>query len=330
MRVSIIIEWENTRLNGMARGWQMLDVLAEQWKSVATHDYPVSLPSESSDFLQQLDQRAELLIVSGDAPDAEFEQDVKRRVPADQFDLRVLTSEEKGYHALKRVGAKQADGEILLFLDSDVIPDDGWLAHLLGTFAKPDIPVVFGQPYVAPTNVYSRAFALGWIYEPRDESGRLVKYHKLFPNNTAFRADVYHQTGFKPIGSRSRGASSQLCDELASRGFSVWQNSNACVDHPAPCGLHHFVVRALAHGRDYYMRRSEQRHIGGLATSLGIGASRLGRSYQKTFRDGRRVGIKFWQVPVVLSILTTFYGIWFVGGCMTHISPSGMSRRFQV
>ena len=133
-------------------------------------------------------------------------------------------------------GPRQANGEILLFLDSDVIPDDGWLAHLLGTFAKPDIPVVFGQPYVAPTNVYSRAFALGWIYEPRDESGRLVKYHKLFPNNTAFRADVYHQTGFKPIGSRSRGASSQLCDELASRGFSVWQNSNACVDHPAPCG----------------------------------------------------------------------------------------------
>ena len=106
MRVSIIIEWENTRLNGMARGWQMLDVLAEQWKSVATHDYPVSLPSESSDFLRQLDQRAELLIVSGDAPDAEFELDVERRVPADHFDLRVLTSEEKGYHALKRFGAK--------------------------------------------------------------------------------------------------------------------------------------------------------------------------------------------------------------------------------
>lgn len=330
MRLSIIIEWANTRLHGTPRAWQMLDVLVAQWQAISARDFPASLPADGARFLRGLHPRLELLIVSGHAASPEFEKEVRRRVPEGCLDLAALVSEGLGYHPLKRFGAEHASGDILLFLDSDVVPDPGWLAHLLGSFADPDVQVVFGQPYVAPTNLFTKAFALGWIYELRDEPGRLARHHKLFPNNTAFRAEVYRRTGFRSIGRRSRGASSQLLDQLSSLGFSVWQNSNARVDHPAPMGFRHLAVRALAHGRDYYMRSSEERHVGGLARSLGVGASRLARACHNTFRYRRRVGLGLWQVPAALGVLTGFYGIWFARALLTHIRPAAMGRRFQV
>jgi hypothetical protein len=329
-RLSIIVEWANTRRHGTPRAWRMLDVLIEQWQAIAARDFPASLPADGARFLRGLDPRAELLIASGDVTDPEFEKEVRRRVPDDCLALAVLVCEGLGYHPLKRFGAEHASGDILLFLDSDVVPDPGWLAHLLASFANPDVHVVFGQAYVAPTSLFTRTFALGWIYDLRDEPGRLAVHHRLFPNNTAFRAEVYRRTGFRPIGRRTRGATTQLQAELSSLGFSVWQNSSARVDHPAPLGFHHLAVRALAHARDYYMKSSEERHLGGLATSLGVGARRLARACYNTFRYHRRVGLKLWQVPAALGILTGFYGIWFAGALFTHIRPAAMGHRFRV
>jgi len=330
LRLSIIVEWANTRRHGTPRAWRMLDVLVAQWQAISAREFPASLPADGARFLRRVDPRAELLIATGDAPDPEFEGAVRRRVPDGCVALAVLVSEGLGYHALKRVGGEHATGDILLFLDSDVVPDPGWLAHLLGSFANPDVQVVFGQPYVAPTSVVTRAFALGWIYELRDEPGRLARHHKLFPNNTAFRTELYRRTGFRSVGRRSRGASSQLLEELARLGFSVWQNSNARVDHPAPAGFRHSVVRALAHARDHYMRSSEERHLYGLTTSLGVGGRRLARACYNTVRYRRRVGLKLWQVPAALGVITGFYAIWFAGALLTHIRPDAMARRFQV
>jgi hypothetical protein len=330
LRLSIIVEWANTRLHGTPRAWRTIDVLIEQWRAISAGSFPESLPADGVSFLRRFDPRAELLIASSNTADRDFEAEVRRRVPDEIVTLAVLVSEGLGYHPLKRFGGERASGDILLFLDSDVVPDPGWLAHLLGSFANPDVQVVFGQPYVAPTNVFTRAFALGWIYDLRDEPGRLAVHHRLFPNNTAFRADVYRRTGFRPIGTRTRGATTQLQADLSKLGFAVWQNSNARVDHPAPLGFHHLAVRALAHARDYYMKSSEERHLHGLTTSLSMGGRRLARAWYNTFRYRRRVNLKLWQVPAVLGVLTGFYGIWFAGALLTHIRPAAMGRRFRV
>ena len=137
-----------------------------------------------------------------------------------------------------------ADGDLLLFVDSDVLPEEGWLAHLLGSFHRPDVKVVCGQTYVAPTSVFATAFALGWTYDLRDDLGGLIQPTKFYANNIVFRTDVFRRTGFAALGKRSRGASSLLRNELERMDIAVWENRNARVGHPPPSDFRHMVVRA--------------------------------------------------------------------------------------
>ena len=46
LRLSIIVEWENTRLNGVPRAWALLDALGRQWQAIAERRHPVTLPPE--------------------------------------------------------------------------------------------------------------------------------------------------------------------------------------------------------------------------------------------------------------------------------------------
>jgi hypothetical protein len=329
LRLSIIVEWENTRLNGIPRAWALLEVLGRQWQGIVERRYPEMLPPEGAAFLERLDTRPELIVTSGEVLSEASKQEVRERAPK-AFDLGIYVAAGCEYYPLKNLGASHATGDLLLFVDSDVLPDEGWLAHLLGSFAGPDVHVVSGQTYVGPSDVFSRAFALGWTYELRDVSRRFEPCRKFYGNNVAFRAEVFPKDGFPPLGPRTRGASSQLRAKLNEGGIDVWQNSRAGVDHPAPSSWRHLAVRALAHGRDHYMNDSTQRHLGGLRRSLGVAARRLSRGFKHTFFDRHRVGLAWWQIPASLAIISAYYGFFALGGILTHLSPEAMGRRFRL
>lgn len=328
-RLSIVMEWANTRLNGTPRASIVLDRLARQWAEIVAGNYPATLPAAAARFLDGLDRRAELLIVSGEAPGAVLDPEIRHRLSA-WFDLGLHVGRGLEYYPLKNFGAALASGDLLLFIDSDVVPDDGWLAHLLGSFARPEVDVVSGQTYVAPTDLVARAYALGWSYELRDGEGELVQRRKFYGNNVAFRTEVFRQTGFPSIGDRTRGAARLLRRELDRLGIPIWQNRSAAVDHPPPSSFRHMVVRALAHGRDIYLTRSERRSVRGLTESVGAAATRFGRGCMQTFWEGRRVGLKPWEIPAALAILASYYGFFALGGLLTHIHPRAMGRRFRV
>jgi Glycosyl transferase family 2 len=329
LRLSIIVEWENTRRNGVPRAFALLDTLGRQWQAIAERSYPETLPPEAARFLNGLAPRPELVAVSGEVLSEDAKQEIRRRAPA-CLDLEIHVEEGLEYYPLKNLGARKASGDLLLFVDSDVLPDEGWLAHLLGSFARPDVHVVSGQTYVGPSDLFSRAFALGWTYELRDRSAKFEPCRKFYGNNVAFRAEVFPKGGFASLGPRTRGASTLLRKELNRVGIDVWQNSQAGVDHPAPSGFQHLVVRALAHGRDIYMTRSTERHLGGLTGSVGTAARRLARGVRSTLLDGHRVGLEWWQIPASLAIVGTYYGFFALGGILTHISPKAMGRRFRL
>jgi glycosyl transferase family 2 len=329
-RVTIIVEWANTVLNGVPRAQVLLDILRVQWEAMAAREYPSDLPADAARYLDTLDRRAEVLVVSGHPVSVEHEKEIRRRVP-DCFDLSVHVGEGLEYYALKNFGADLAGGDILLFLDSDVHPEPGWLAHLLGTLARPDIHAVLGQPYVAPTSVFAAAFALGWTYQLRDEVGRLERCKKVYANNIAFRGDTFRGVRFPALERRTRGASSILARELESAGRPIWINTRARVDHPPPSGYRHLAVRALAHGRDTYMMTSEDhRTLRGLAASQARPARRLVRGLARTARHWRSVGLRPWQVPAAVAIFSAYYALFSLGGLLTHASPAFMGRRFRV
>jgi Glycosyl transferase family 2 len=329
LRLSIIVEWENTRFNGVPRAWALLDALGYQWREIAERRYPETLPATAAAFLDRLAPRPELVAVSGEVLAETAREEIRRRtLPA--FDLRIQVAEGLEYYPLKSHGASLASGDLLLFVDSDVLPDPGWLAHLLGSFARPEIQVVSGQTYVGPHDLVSRAFSLGWTYELRDDSDAFEPCRKFYGNNVAFRAQAFPKGGFPPLGPRTRGASSMVRAQLNQVGIDIWQNRRAAVDHPPPADFRHLVIRALAHGRDHYMKDSDDRHLGGLRRSVGLAARRLGRGYQNTFLERRRVGLPRWQVPAALAIIGVYYGFFALGGIFTHLAPEAMGRRFRL
>lgn len=330
LRLSVVIEWANTRLNGEERAAALIERLDRQWQEILAGDYPATLPVDARDFLGRLDRRVDLLIVSAEAVSSALEVDVQRRLSR-SFDLLIHVAEGLAYYPLKNFGASLAIGDLLLFVDSDVLPEDGWLAHLIGTFARPDISVVCGQTHVAPTDLFAQAFALGWTYPLPDRSGKIFQPRKFYANTIAFRTEVFRQAGgFPSIGSRTRGAASLLGQALGQRGIPVWENQSACVDHPPPSGFRHMAVRALAHGRDQYMKHSETRHLSGLVRSVGIAAARLGRGCYRTFRGWRRVGLRPWELPAALAICFGYHALFALGGILTHVNPEAMGRRFRV
>jgi hypothetical protein len=327
-RLSIIIEWANTIWNGEERAVQLLDRLGAEWREICADRYPHNLPAEAIEFLKRRTPRIELLIVSGVAGVTALEADIRRRLP-ESFDVAIHVCEGLEYYPLKNFGAERARGDFLLFVDSDVLPEQGWLAHLLGSFARPDVHVVCGQTYVEPKDFISRAFALGWSYQLRDESAGFIIPSKFYANNIAFRADVFHQSGFAPVGRRSRGACSLLGETLERRGIFVWENRTTGVDHPPPAGLRHIVVRALVHGRDYYLKDSEDRSLAGVKRAARIARERLVRGYQQTCRHWREVGLRRHEIPAAMAVMTFYYGVVVLGGMLTHVSPE-LTVRFRL
>ena len=37
-----------------------------------------------------------------------------------------------------------------------------------------------------------------------------------------------------------------------------------------------------------------------------------------------------WELPAVLAICASYYGLFALGGVMTHVSPEAMGHRFRV
>jgi len=330
MRLSIVTEWANTRLNGIPRAWLLFDALAEQWRAIRHRVHPDGLPPGAAELLARFEPRVEIVVASGTPEVRALEDEIRARLPP-EFDLRLLVADGCEYYPLKNEAARIASGDVLLFVDSDVLPDPGWMAHLVGSFARPDVDVICGQTYVAPTTPYARAFALGWTYLPRRDDTEIVKPSKFYANTIAFRTEVFRSVGgFADIGRKTRGAASLMRAALGKIGVSVWENPRAAVAHPPPANFSHLAVRAIAHGRDQYMKHGEERHLGGLGRSVGIAMARLGRGWYRTLRHGHRVGLPLWEVPYSFTVTGTYHAFFALGGILTHVSPTMMGRRFRV
>jgi len=329
LTVSFIVEWANTTYNGVPRFIGLLDILTRQWQELIEEQYPDDLEEDERRFLQRIKPEAELLIVSGEAIEHGVAEEIRQRCIA-QLVPAIHVREGLEYYALKNYGADLAQGDIICFLDCDIYPDAGWLAYLLGTFANPQIRGVAGKPYVAPIDLFSRAFALGWTYDLPDRDGPLVCGTKYYTNNVAFVRALFDQYRFPPLDRRTRGAASALGKQLSRDGYPVWENRKARVDHPAPSGWKHLAVRALAHGRDIYMKSSEERSWKGLSFCQKTAGFRLWRGFRRTCRHWREVGLEPLEIAPTLLIIFSYYGLFSLGGLLTHISPEFMGRRFRL
>lgn len=296
--ISIVIEWENVLLSGDSRADRMLAMVIDQANRVPGC-------------------REILISATNEQPALETRPAGLRA----DIDWRLLLNPGRHYYELKNLGAHEASCDLIVFIDSDVIPEIDWLEQLLAPFADPGTRVSCGRAYIEPSDLYNKAFALFWFFplrHPPGESssgGGWTRTHHFFANNIAFRRDTALNHPFPARDVTSRGACLELSKDLQHEGIPIMLNKRALVAHPPPQPGEHFTLRALAQGRDRYLRSR------GLSRTILGSCWRWGRNSARTLVKitwlHDRVDLPWRQVPRAWLIGLTYYTLYWLGEVST-------------
>lgn len=317
-----MIEWENAKLSEFERSRCMLAALGDQLRSLRS----------------RLDRPPELLLLHDRfGIDAKrLEEAVAEALPEpDLAVLRFVATDGQGYYQQKNAGAALASHEIVVFLDSDVVPRPEWLVTLLEAIADPNIEVVGGATFLSPDSFLNRAFSLFWLFSPefreRDQ-GELRRSNHFFANNVAFRRALITARPFPDLPT-SRGQCTMLAQELLASGHRIYLHEQARVEHPPPNGLAHLARRAMNQGRDDYLLANERephRYRSRLANTLWRFRKRIVRAARRIAAHGRTVGLSGPGLAGAALVAAGYYAFYLVGLVVTLFDRDAVARFFPI
>lgn len=320
-RATIILEWENAVLSELERTLHMLERLDAQ--------------------IAQMHGDFELLVLFDPAvvDEARIHTHIitRLKLSASQVSLRMIAAPDQHYYALKNIGAQHAQGDLLVMLDSDVIPEDGWLSTLLGTLdAHPDIQVLGGNTFIDPVGLLGKAFSAGWFFPLREERREIIEPAPgLFANNCVFRRPIFlaHPYPLDDDGS-NRGACYRQYKAMKQCGTRIALHTGAQCSHPAPNGLHHWLIRALAEGRDHSIRKAStlRGKPGALRRSLRHATRSIWQACSRSLRADTRQRMCMTPLEAPASIVMTimYYGLYVIGTTLTCIAPQRTRHWWQI
>ena len=242
--LSVIVEWENTINVAESRPRKMLRELARQVKQ-EIHEYhtPIQLllmynPCDG-------DKQSILSILNDEWGSL-----------LDDVNYELVEANRASYYELKNVGANHASGEIIVFVDSDVLPESCWLHNMVSSFADPAIGVCQGATYVQPESLFNKAIALAWVFPFKKRSGALTDENGTFANNIAYRKSVFLDNKY-PNEITWRGQCSTQRAALKEKKIGVFWNNAARTIHPFPENLKHTIARSFYIGHDHVTRGAQ-------------------------------------------------------------------------
>jgi hypothetical protein len=319
--VSVLVEWENVLLAEEDRALVMLDRLREQSDAL----------DADFEFL--------FLFNPDEAPEAEVRRSIEQRLVRGGLrpgsTLRLLGLPGEHYYELRNHGMAESSGDIILCLDSDVVPEPGWLEAIIGPLvADPAVQVVAGQTYIDPENLVARAFGAGWIFPVRSERDDLEPNAPgFYANNVAFRRSLTQTYPYPPLEQgETRGACRRLAATLKKNGLCIWRANAARVSHPAPNGFRHICTRALAEGRDnavHWGRRGRgpvRRAVKGVKFAL----AGVRQTAVRSVRDRRALRSPLWQSPGLVAVMTGYYGLVLLGAWTQALLPAKYSQGWRI
>jgi glucosyl-dolichyl phosphate glucuronosyltransferase len=202
------------------------------------------------DVTWQSRQDFELLVVDNASTDDSLSVISTDLAPA-HFQWRIVQELTPGLNSARNAGLREAAGDLLIFVDSDLRFHSGWLtAYLEAAVRHPEIEVFAGRVQVGLVE----GTVPGWLdlTGPWKRSCIVVqadfgKDPAVFPltadcgpvgPNMGFRRSVFERVGIFDIqfglrpGSLVAGAEAEFFDRLARLGTSFAWVPDAVVDHP--------------------------------------------------------------------------------------------------
>jgi hypothetical protein len=260
--------------------------------------------------------------------------------------LRILPSPLSGYYGLKTNGINHTDADLVILLDSDVIPKEGWLRNMLTTFSSNKVDVVFGNTYIDENTLYAKAFALGWFFHLRTDRGDLeaTDGSYIHVNNIAYRKEILEKYPFPLSEGGQRGSCARQMAELREAGIPVYYNHKAKVGHPPPKWFGHFLSRAVGEGRDDYLNAKYSRDLlqqnPGVVTAHGKEVREIKvplslRTFKKGFnrlqkivRNRQQADLSLAATPFAIAIMAFYYFLYLLGNLATRLFPQFMLKHF--
>jgi glycosyltransferase involved in cell wall biosynthesis len=314
--VSIVLEWDNPRYTDGTRARAMLRRLGDQVRETRIDGELLVVYDELEVERRIVEQVAE---------------GFRERAGSD-FPIKAIPTRGLRYYDLKNEGARHSIGEIILFVDSDVLPENGWLAAMVGSFADPAVKVVNGLTYVELETIHGRGFGLHWyMFPPRPDDGPMFLEDGMWANSVAFRRHVFERFPYPENRERFRGQCGMLSEILAANGIHIWQNPSARVAHPAPPAKK-FLQWTLCNGHDQYIRLLRMGDPKKYSTRALVAQwmRNIKHSTLKVFRGRSRVGLPVWAVPLTLVIAYAYYTLVALGGFVARWKPDLLRKRYGI
>lgn len=319
-KIAIIVEWENALLSEVERAREMFRRLqAQAIEAARTHNAHFELT----------------LVYDSEA----IEREVPAKVLAECIEVqtwpgstRLIAAPGLSYYEQKNFGARQTDADIVVFIDSDVVPDESWLGHILEAMRDPSVQVVSGETYLATDTHLDRIFAAFWLFDTKKPARGVYEAKNFYANNVAFRGDLIRKSAF-PDAETYRGQCTMLAKHLRSADIRLYRAGSAMVSHPAPAGLAHFAIRAICHGHDIVLSNRRKRFGWIKASPLGALARFLGEVASTPARIIRRRHASINSISGMLTALgfaVAYAFIKLAGEIITFISPKIVRRCFSI
>ena len=317
---SILIEWENLRIAELWRAKRMLQEVAKQIREVSEN---LSLHPEI------------IILYNEEVPkDYKIEQFVREALGSyiSLIVLKIISTPNLSYYEQRNFGVKYCSNEILIFLDCDVIPDEGWLTALLAPFKDEEISVVSGLPYVSPTNMYHKALALFWIFPPKDDPDyRTSLLPEFVPDNVAIRREVFLKNKF-PHSDTYRGAIVDHCNLIKAKGYKIFRQPKATVSHPTPIGLKNVAIRSLCEGHDKFFawRGSHDRFLNNSSRKKHSIIRFIKQQFSVYRERCKFVDLSLKDKIGVFCIGSVWFGFMLFGFLLTAINPRLINSRIKI
>lgn len=187
----------------------------------------------------------EVIVVDDGSPDGT--RAVAEGFARDHAAVRVIPQENAGPAAARNRGWRAARAPVVLFTDSDCVPQRDWVRRLTTAFTEEGVDVAGGSYGIANRGHLLAEVVHAEIKWRHARMGRFVEFAGSF-NFAARREALERVGGFDEAFPAPSGEDNDLCYRLRDAGYRIRFVPEALVDHHHPTDLGRYLREQSRHG----------------------------------------------------------------------------------
>ncbi|QQR92101.1 MAG: glycosyltransferase [Candidatus Iainarchaeum archaeon] len=240
-------------------------------------------------------------------------KDNTSKVVATFSNVKLTSQANAGPARARNVGAKAAKGDIIIFLDSDCVPEKNWLEEMLKPFEDAKVAGVQGAYKSKQKSIVARFDQLDIEYR-YERMKRAEKLDWIGSYSAAYRRDIFlKENGFDESFPKASGEDAELSYRMAEKKYRLIFAPSAIVYHTHPEKFWKFLD--IEYFRAYWRMRMYIKHPlkavkdsytpQTLKISVMLGAMMLAGGLLSL------IGFyfEFHRIPNVLSMLVLFFAV---------------------